>query len=255
MATGQKTNPIRQIRRMALLGFTDISDTRLLDFFLTQQDDVAFEALVKRHGSMVLNVCQRILKDSHDAEDAFQATFLVLIRKAASLGNRELLGNWLYGVALRAALKMKQAKLRRRFKEGQVRAMSSTRSSAFSAEQIEGLDHELAKLPQKYRAAIVFCDLEGMTRVQAARKLGWPIGTLNWRLAKARSIVASRLKRHDLTISSNAIAIFLQQNASASVPPSLVAATTKLATLYGNGRCHDYRRRLGDRRFPNEWSN
>jgi len=177
-----------------MLGFAGVSDAQLLDFFVTQQDDAAFEALVKRHGAMVLSVCRRILKDPHDAQDAFQATFLVLVRKAATLAKRELVGNWLYGVAFRAALKMKQAKRTRHLKERQVEPMAPRDSFEFSDELLAGLDQEVNKLPEKYRAPLVFCDLEGMTRAQAASKLGWPIGTLNWRLARARSLVARGLE-------------------------------------------------------------
>jgi RNA polymerase sigma factor (sigma-70 family) len=235
MATGQMNHTIRQMRRMAMLGFAGVSDAQLLDFFVTQKDDAAFEALVKRHGGMVLSVCRRILKDPHDAQDAFQATFLVLVRKAATLVKRELLGNWLYGVAFRAALKMKQAKRTRHFKERQVEPMAPRDSFEISDELLAGLDQEVNKLPDKYRAPLVFCDLEGMTRAQAANKLGWPIGTLNWRLARARSLVARGLERHGLTLGGAALAAVFQQSAAAAVPPALVASTVKLGTLMAAG--------------------
>src|ERR1700682_3298403 len=146
MAIGHLNNSMRQIRQLALRGGTGISDAQLLDSFLTNKDEVAFEALVKRHGSMVLGVCRRILKNPHDAADAFQATFLVLVRKAASIAKRELLGNWLYGVAYRAALKMKQAKAVRHHKERQVGAMRQRMTSETSDELLDRLDHELRLL-------------------------------------------------------------------------------------------------------------
>jgi RNA polymerase sigma factor (sigma-70 family) len=236
MATGQLASPLRHIRRLALQGAGGVGDAQLLAAVLTQKDEAAFEALVKRHGPMVLGVCRRVLKDPHDAEDAFQATFLVLIRKAAAIAKRELLGNWLYGVAYRAALKMKHAKATRRFKERQVDRLPKNKppSPEISGELLYWLDHELNRLPEKYRAALVLCDLEGLTRDQASRRLSWPIGTLNWRLAKARSLVAQGLTRRGLTISCAALAALCQQSA-AQVPPSLTATTAKLGTLLAGG--------------------
>jgi RNA polymerase sigma factor (sigma-70 family) len=237
MAAGRLTDPMRHIRRMALLGMGGIADAQLLDLFLTQKDEAAFEALVRRHGAMVLSVCRRVLRDPHDVEDAFQATFLVFVRKAATIAKRELLGNWLYGVAFRAALKLKQAKTRRQSKERQVQQMARAQFSSPEVpdELLFWLDHELNQLPEKYRVAIVFCDLEGMTRSQAARKLGWPVGTLNWRLAKARSMVAKGLKRQGLTLSGGALAALFQKTAAAAVPTGLVASTVKTGSLLASG--------------------
>src|SRR5262249_37663043 len=153
------------------------------------------------HGPMVLSVCRRILRDQHDAQDAFQVTFFVLIRKAAGIAKRELVGNWLYGVAMRAALKMKQAKRTRSLKERQVMRMPPKEPSDVSDELLMRLDQELSKLPEKYRAPIVLCDLEGVSRPQAAQRLSWPIGTLNWRLAQAREMLAKALKKRGAALS------------------------------------------------------
>jgi RNA polymerase sigma factor (sigma-70 family) len=233
MASGRLVNSMKQIRRIALLGRGDLADAQLLDLFVSQKDEAAFEALVRRHGPMVLSVCRRILKDAHDVDDAFQATFLVLVRKAAGLAKRELVGNWLYGVAYRAALKLRQAKKTRQEKERQVQPMARTPTSSpdIPDDLLAWLDHELNQLPEKQRAAIVFCDLEGLTRTQAARKLGWPLGTLNWRLAAARAQLAKRLKRRGLGLSAAALAALLEKSAAAVVPPALVASTVKIGTV------------------------
>jgi RNA polymerase sigma factor (sigma-70 family) len=181
---------------------------------------------------------QRILRDHHDADDAFQATFLVLVRKVAGLGDPELLGNWLYGVAYRAALKIKRAKATRFFKERQVMSRRAQESSdpLVSQELLECLDHELVKLPEKFRAPIVFCDLEGMTRTAAARKLGCPLGTLNWRLAEARAMLAKRLTRRGLGLGAAALAVVFQQSATAAVPMTLMSTTVKIGSLMAAGQ-------------------
>jgi RNA polymerase sigma factor (sigma-70 family) len=181
-----------------------MTDGQLLECFLSQRDDAAFECLVRRHGPMVLGVCRRVLHHVHDAEDAFQATFLVLARRAASLRDRELVGNWLHGTAYRAALEAKAA--RRRVKERQVRAMPDpeTMDKADWAELRLVLDHELNRLPEKYLAAILLCDLEGRTRKEAARQLGVPEGTLSGRLTTARRLLAKRLAGRGVTLSGGA---------------------------------------------------
>src|SRR5262249_44075451 len=146
------------VRRAALLqDGGGMTDGQLLECFLARREEAAFEALVRRHGPMVLGVCRRVLRNAHDAEDAFQATFLVLVRKAASLLPREAVGNWLYGVAYHTALKARAAALRRRAKEAQVRAMSprEARPEDAGQEWRPLLDHELSRLPDKYREPVV----------------------------------------------------------------------------------------------------
>src|SRR5258708_7483037 len=147
------------LRRAALRGDAGPSDGHLLDSFVARRDEAAFEALVRRHGPMVLGVCQRILHDAQDAEDAFQAAFLVLVRKAASIQPRDLVGNWLYGVAYPTALEARGVLARRRAKERQVRAMPEPAAPIPEAERDVRtvLDEELSRLPNKYRAAVVLC--------------------------------------------------------------------------------------------------
>src|SRR5262249_28273585 len=157
----------------------------------------------------------------HDAEDAFQATFLVLVRKAASIASRDLLANWLYGVAHQTALKARSVAARRRERERQGTDMPETATADESLwhHLLPMLDQELSRLPEKYRTAIVLCDLEDRTRKEAALQLGLPEGTVASRLSRARVMLAKRLARHGLAVSGGALAAVLSQNgASASVP-------------------------------------
>src|SRR5262249_26019760 len=159
-----------------------------------------------RHGPMVLGVCRRVLDHAHDAEDAFQATFLVLARKAASIVARDTVGNWLYGVAYRTAHKARVAAARRRLKERQMSRPEALDEDVWR-ELRPVLDQELNRLPEKYREPVILCDLEGQTRKEAARRLGWPEGTLSGRLSRARVLLAKRLARHGLTLSGGAMAV------------------------------------------------
>jgi RNA polymerase sigma factor (sigma-70 family) len=188
---------------------------------------------------MVLGVCRRVLKNTHDAEDAFQATFLVLVRKAASFLSRQTVGDWLYGVAYHTALKARAAAVRRRAKERQVREMPrpEARDEVVWQDLRPLLDRELHRLPARYRAPVVLCDLEEKTRKEAAAQLGWPEGTLSSRLARARVLLARRLVRHGLTLSGGSLALLLaRQTAYAGVPGSLVTSTAKAAALVAAGQ-------------------
>jgi RNA polymerase sigma factor (sigma-70 family) len=226
---------LRQVRQAALLQLTaGLSDGELLDRFITQREEAAFEALVTRHGPAVLGVCRRVLGNCHDAEDAFQATFLVLVRKAASVWPRDLVGNWLYGVACRTALRARAQSARRRQKEEHAR--QHFRIEAPTAEPCEGLrsllDEELHRLPERLRAPVVLCDLDGLSRVEAARRLGWPVGTLSWRLAAARKALARRLSRRGVELSAGALTLALAQSGtSAAVAARLIASITQAAML------------------------
>jgi RNA polymerase sigma factor (sigma-70 family) len=162
-----------------------LGDGDLLDSFLARRDEVAFETLLRRHGPMVLGVCRRLLGNEADAEDAFQATFLVLVRKAASIRPRSLVGNWLYGVARTTALKAKAMSSKRTAKERQAAQRSRPDAIPSSLERVEAsLERELDALPNVYRAAILLCDLEGKTIKEAAQQLGCPpMGTLSARKA------------------------------------------------------------------------
>src|SRR5262249_47581917 len=173
MATSHTSKVIQHLRRAALLrDGAGMTDGQLLECFLTQRDDAAFAALVRRHGPMVWGVCRRVLRNYHDAEDAFQATFLVLVRKAATVEPKEMGANWLYGVAYQTALKARSVAARRKERERQVREMPEP---AVEEQEVWHdlqplLDQELSRLPDKYRVPIVLCDLEGKTRKEAAQQ-------------------------------------------------------------------------------------
>ncbi len=166
-----------------------LGDGELLERYAIDRDESAFEAIVALHGPMVLAVCRRMLDDdAEDAEDAFQATFLVLIRRASSLGPGIALGPWLYGVACRVALRARSVAARRRARERPVAGTIDVvagegRPMSDEGEVRAAIDGELLQLPSSYRAIVVLCDLEGRTHAEAARQLGWPMGTVKGRLA------------------------------------------------------------------------
>jgi RNA polymerase sigma factor (sigma-70 family) len=223
------------IRKAALLHARDgPTDAQLVESFVTRRDEAAFEALLRRHGAMVLGVCRRVLRHTQDAEDAFQATFLVLARKAGSLRSRELLGNWLYGVAQRTAMKARAMTLKRREKEQKAADVSRREApgDGLSDELLAQLDAELSRLPDKYRAPLVLCELEGKSRKEVARLLGVPEGTLSWRLAQAKKLLARRLSRYGAALSAGSVAALLSREAvSACVPASLLHSTARIAVL------------------------
>jgi RNA polymerase sigma factor (sigma-70 family) len=213
-----------------------LSDGQLLARFLDGREEDAFAALVRRHGPMVLGVCRRVLGNVHDAEDAFQATFLVLARKAAAVLRREAVAAWLYGVAHRTALRARARADKRRARERQVRDMPHPEVGPPEAQDWRPLlDRALSRLPEKYRAPVVLCDLECKSRREAARRLGLLEGTLASRLATARRLLARRLGRCGLTLSAGALAAALAEGAVA-VPAPLVRETVKAAALVAGGR-------------------
>lgn len=190
----QISDVVQHLRR-AILQHDEagVTDGQLLGRFIEQSDEAAVAALVRRHGLMVWGVCRRILRTHHDAEDAFQATFLVLVRKAGSVRKREMVGNWLYGVAHQTALKARESAAKKFARERQVVVMPepTVRESDLSSDLQADLDQELSRLPDKYRVGIVLCDLEGKTRKEAARQLGLPEGTLAGRLTRGRAMLAT----------------------------------------------------------------
>jgi RNA polymerase sigma factor (sigma-70 family) len=215
-----------------------LTDGRLLERFADQRDEAAFEVLVHRHGPMVWGVCRRVLRDHHDAEDAFQATLLVLARKGQSIAHRELVANWLYGVAYQTARKARATRARRQDREGQVTDMPEPEVACpdLRDDLTELLDRELSRLPEKYRIPIALCELEGKSHREAAEQLGWPIGTVSGRLSRARSLLAKRLTRRGVSLSGGALAVLLaQESASASMPPRLIGATARAASLFAAG--------------------
>jgi RNA polymerase sigma factor (sigma-70 family) len=187
---------------------------------------------------MVLGVCQRLLSNSHDCEDAFQATFLVLLRKASSIRKHEVLANWLYGVAHRIALKARTQANRRHSCPRELTDVPAVVDSAYDASQRElrsVLDEELMRLPAKYRAPVVLCYLEGKTFTEAAAQLGCPAGTVSGRLARARELLRKRLTRRDITLAAGWEMALLQPPSAALVPASLMNSTLKSAASIAAG--------------------
>lgn len=213
-----------------------MADGELLEHFIAQRDEAAFALLVRRHGPMVYGVCRRILRNDADADDAFQATFLVLVRKAASVRPRGMVSNWLYGVAHNTALKAKAMIQQRRIKETEAGKMPKGKADE-AWQQVESVvDTELSRLPDKYRVPIVLCDLEGKTIKEATHDLGWPQGTVASRLTRGRVLLARRLSKHGLTMTAGLLAGALGHSASASVPASLTAATVHAGALLAAGK-------------------
>jgi RNA polymerase sigma factor (sigma-70 family) len=223
---------VGRLREAAMPLGGGLSDGQLLGQFVARRDDAAFAALVRRHGPMVLAVCRRVLRHVQDAEDAFQAAFLVLAKKAAAVADHQAVAGWLHGVAYRAALGARAASLRRRTKERQVETMPHPVAPPEDdqRELLELLDRELARLPEKYRTPVVLCELEGRSRKEAARQLRLPEGTLSSRLATARKTLAARLAVRGATVSAGALGTLFTEGARAvCVPGRLLVATVRVA--------------------------
>jgi RNA polymerase sigma factor (sigma-70 family) len=204
-------------------------DASLLRRFAIQRDEAAFVALVQRHGPLVLSVCRQVLRDPHAAEDAFQVTFLVLARKAACIRSRESLAAWLHRVAYRAALKAKIASARRQAHERETITMKSCAAAPeLPAEWQPLLHEEVNRLPEKYRVPVVLCYLQGNTNEEAAHQLGWPIGTVKGRLARAREMLQRRLVRRGLALSAGA---FAAAAAPAAIPAALLERAVRAACI------------------------
>jgi RNA polymerase sigma-70 factor (ECF subfamily) len=219
-----------------------LSDAQLLERFIARHDEageVAFTTLVQRHAPMVMGVCRRVTRDRHTAEDACQATFLVLAHKARSIAPRERLASWLYGVAIRCAQKARSRLLRQRVREGPVMPPDLTAKSDDPTpddELLAILDEELAQLPDRLRFAVVLCELEGLTRAAAALRLGIPEGTLSSRLASARQRLHARLVRRGVTLSVAALTVALSRDVKAvAVPVRLIECIVQAAALIAAG--------------------
>jgi len=210
----------------------EITDGGLLKRFVASHEEAAFEELLRRHGPMVLSVCRNLLRNGHDAEDAFQATFLILVRRARSLLSRGCVGSWLCAVAYRTAVCARRAAARRVKREERAVAMltSDDRDQAPTDRELHSvLCEEVNRLAEKYRAPIVLCYLEGKTNEEAARRLGCPKGTVLSRLARGRDKLRSRLVRRGITLSATGLAAALTASASAAAAPALLADTIKAA--------------------------
>jgi RNA polymerase sigma factor (sigma-70 family) len=230
MAHGHLGQVFDHLRR--LLGAPcdpDQADGQLLERFVRQRDQDAFQALLQRHGPMVLGVCRRVLRDLHAADDAFQATFLVLLRRAAALDRTRPLGGWLHGVAYRVAMRAKANACKRSASERPAEDLEtpdadpSTRMAQREVDAV--LDEELCRLPAKYRETLILCYLQGKTNEQAAVQLGWPAGSMSRHLTRARELLHDRLVRRGVTVSAGLLGPALAREASAAAPAEWLAAT------------------------------
>jgi len=240
MASGTRNHLARLFDGESVGGMTD---GELLDRFTTRRGataESAFEALVARHSPMVARVCRGLLRDEHDVEDAFQATFLVLVRRAGSIGEGDLLAPWLYGVAHRVARKARAVALRRRGREGGPAGIDPPArldpSVGLQVEVGPVLHEEVNRLPEKYRRPIILCHLQGLTHAEAARELAWPVGTVSVRLVRARKILADRLSRRGVTTSATLVATSLATEATAAaLAPSWIQAAAVAALAASSG--------------------
>jgi RNA polymerase sigma factor (sigma-70 family) len=209
----------------------DRSDDELLSRYLSRRDEAAFEAILRRHGPLVLGVCRRLLFDAQDVEDAFQTVFLILVRKAASLRRRERLGAWLYGVAHRVAVRARAHAARAGRRQVLADVATSDPAPDMFWQDLRGvLDEEVQRLPEKYRLPVVLCYLEGLTNEEAAQALGWPKGTVATRLARARERLRRRLVRRGLGPQAGALGVGLAHFAQSPVlPEALIQASTRAA--------------------------
>jgi RNA polymerase sigma factor (sigma-70 family) len=236
MSSTPLSTVFRQVRGFA----GSASDGELLEHFKDRQDEAAFAALVARHGPMILGLCRRLLHDRHDAEDAFQATFLVLVCRAGAVAKRDSVGSWLYGVAYRIALRAKAraARLRGALPEEIPDARGEGPAAELERRELAAvLDEELIRRPEKYRTALVLCGLEGLTGKEAAQRLGLSFGTLRRRLERGRELLRRRLTRRGVLPAAAFAAGGLAEGAvPAAVPAQLAAATLKAAVLMAAGK-------------------
>ena len=249
MKTRPKGRFGQQLRTVFNLGsIGDLTDGQLLERFATrggEAAELAFAALVERHGPMVLRVCRHALVEVHDAEDAFQATFLILVKQARSLWVQDSLGPWLHRVAHRVAVRARSSAARVREHE---RCAAEARPDLLKEtrdwdEVVQHLHEEIDRLPERYRVPVVLCDLEGLTHEKAARHLGWPVGTLKTRLARARELLRSRLCGRGLGVperpfaADKRLAMVLPFGAQgAALPAALVESTSRAAGLVAAGQ-------------------
>ena len=230
---------VREVSRLFRGGtVTGFSEGQLLDRFVSTRDEAAFEALLARHGPMVLGVCRRVLDDPSDVEDAFQATFLVLVKRAGALRDRELLANWLYGVALKVARRARGTAARRRVREKheETEAIMPEPGGDDQSELRAILDDEIARLPEKFRAPVLLCYLQGLTHDQAADRMKCPVGTVRSRLSKAREVLRGRLTRRGAAPTASLLAADRLVGAAPEVPYALIQTTIQAASQLAGGQ-------------------
>lgn len=211
-------------------------DAKLLARFVRRNDQAAFEELVRRHGPMVMGVCRRVLHNPHDAEDAFQATFLVLAQKSARIRSPELLGNWLYGVAYRVARKARKSQgsqLPMTLEEPEAKQLGPD----VALREVQTIiDEEMHRLPDRDRLLLTLCYFQGLTHIQVARQLGWPPGSISRRLTKARERLRVRLRRRGMALSIGLLLLLLSQiGGSAFVSAALIGSTARACTAFAAG--------------------
>jgi RNA polymerase sigma factor (sigma-70 family) len=235
MATGTLGGFLQRLcKAMAAETLASLSDRELIERFLASHDEVSFHALLRRHGSMVLRVCRRALSDERDVEDAFQATFLVLARNADAIRKRASLSSWLHGVAHRVALDARKANVRRRKHEAQAAARAVPLTDEVGWKELRAvLDEELIKLPDRLRAPLVLCYLEGLTQDEAAARLGRSKSTFRRNLERGRELLGVRLTRRGVTLSAALFTLLLSECA---VPAALAASTTEAAVGLAAGK-------------------
>ena len=238
MTSSNLGNVVDYLRRIVSPLPGNVTDHHLLSHFLANRDEAAFSALLKRHGPMVFGVSRGVLSSPQDAEDVVQATFLLLARKAATIRRCASVGCWLHGVARRLSLQLKRKEMARLKRETGVSALRSKAASLpVNAHELqEVLDDALQELPEKYRAALILCYLEGQTQEQAAVQLGCPLGTVRSRLAGGRKLLQTRLTRRGFTLSAAGLATLITvQTVSARLPTKLFATTVHAAAQYASG--------------------
>jgi RNA polymerase sigma factor (sigma-70 family) len=231
---------VRDLRRLADTDSSaDATDSELLERFSRRHEEAAFDALLRRHGPMVLGLCRRLLGNPHDADDVFQATFILLARKAGAIRKYESLASWLHGVAYRLAGKLRVQNARRLARERHVATMRTPQPTVEAVwhELQELLDGTLARLPARYRAPLVLCYLEGKTHEEAARQLGCPLATLRSRVARGRELLRRRLTCRGLTLSAVPFATLLAMRpADAAVPATLLNGVCAAAVQFAAGK-------------------
>jgi RNA polymerase sigma factor (sigma-70 family) len=235
MANTDLGTVLRHIRRLVVPEtLQDLTDRELLRRFVAGHEEAAFTAIVQRYAPLVWRVCRHVLRHEQDAEDALQASFVILARHAPSIRKAEALASWLHGVAFRTAMMAKRSAAIRRVHESEVMRMRrETVASAVDARELQAIvDEEVRNLPEKYRAPFVLCCLEGRSQAEAARELGWKEGTVSSRLAEARKRLRQRLARRGVSLSAVlCLAVLARGAAKAAVPTGLVTATIKVALL------------------------